>query len=148
MEAVLEGDGVGLREWRRRARKEAQRAAGAVERLSERVRQMAQVARVMERSPELRLLPSLGSSGKKQILMVDLHTHTIFSDGRLTLRELVDFYGRRGFDAISVTDHLVDPRRLMGRLAGLTGLVLTPGDLPEYFRALSEEKTGLGPNIG
>jgi hypothetical protein len=140
VEAVLEGDGVGLREWRRRARKEAQRATGAVERLSERVRQMAKVARVTERSPELRLLPSLGSSGKKQILMVDLHTHTIFSDGRLTLRELVDFYGRRGFDAISVTDHLVDPRRLMGRLAGLTGLVLTPEDLPEYFQALREER--------
>jgi hypothetical protein len=140
VEAVLEGDGVGLREWRRRARKEAQRAAGAVERLSDRVRQMAKVARVTERSPELRLLPSLGSSGKKQILMVDLHTHTIFSDGRLTLRELVDFYGRRGFDAISVTDHLVDPRRLMGRLAGLTGLVLTPADLPEYFQILREER--------
>ena len=72
--------------------------------------------------------------------MVDFHTHSMFSDGRLTLRELVDFYGRRGFDALSVTDHLVDPRRLLGRLAGMTGLVLTPADLPEYFRALRQER--------
>lgn len=140
VETVLEGGGVGLREWRRRARKEAQRSTGAVERLAARVLQMAKSARVTERSPELRLLPPMAASGRKQLLMVDLHAHTMFSDGRLTLRELVDFYGRRGFDALSVTDHLVDPRRLLGRLAGMTGLVLTPKDLPEYFRALGEER--------
>ena len=140
VETALEGGGVGLREWRRRARKEAQRSAGAVERLAARVLQMAKSSRVTERSPELRLLPPMAESGRKQLLMVDLHAHTMFSDGRLTLRELVDFYGRRGFDALSVTDHLVDPRRLLGRLAGMTGLVLTPEDLPEYFRALGEER--------
>jgi len=140
VETALEGGGAGLREWRRRARKEAHRSAGAVERLAARVLQMAKSSRVTERSPELRLLPPMAESGRKQLLMVDLHAHTMFSDGRLTLRELVDFYGRRGFDALSVTDHLVDPRRLLGRLAGMTGLVLTPEDLPEYFRALGEER--------
>lgn len=140
VKTALEGGGVGLREWRRRARKEAQRSKGAVERLAARVLQMAKSSRVTERSPELRLLPPMADSGRKQLLMVDLHAHTMFSDGRLTLRELVDFYGRRGFDALSVTDHLVDPRRLLGRLAGMTGLVLTPEDLPEYFRALGEER--------
>lgn len=138
--AALEGGGVGWREWRRRARKEAQRTEGAVGRLATRIWQMARTAQVTERTPELRLLPALPESGRKQLLMVDLHAHSMFSDGRLTLRELVDFYGRRGFDALSVTDHLVDPRRLLGRLAGLTGLVLTPDDLPEYFRALKEER--------
>jgi processive 1,2-diacylglycerol beta-glucosyltransferase len=140
VETALEGGGVGLREWRRRARKEAQRCEGAVERLAARILQMAKSSRVTERSPELRLLPPMADSGRKQLLMVDLHAHTMFSDGRLTLRELVDFYGRRGFDALSVTDHLVDPRRLLGRLAGMTGLVLTPEDLAEYFRALAEER--------
>ena len=140
VEAALEGGGVGLREWRRRARKEAQRAEGAVNRLAERILQMARASRGTDRSPELRLLPPMAESGRKQLLMVDLHAHTMFSDGRLTLRELVDFYGRRGFDALSVTDHLVDPRTLLGRLAGMTGLVLTPDDLPEYFRALDEER--------
>ncbi len=140
VETVLKGGGVGLREWRRRARKEAQRVEGAGQRLAGRILQMTRASQVTERSPELRLLPVMPESGRKQLLMVDFHTHSMFSDGRLTLRELVDFYGRRGFDALSVTDHLVDPRRLLGRLAGMTGLVLTPADLPEYFRALRQER--------
>jgi hypothetical protein len=52
----------------------------------------------------------------------------------------VDFYGRRGFDALAVTDQLVDHRRLLGKLANMTGLVLTSEDLPDYFRVLQEEK--------
>ena len=136
---ALKGGGVGLREWGRRARKEANRSAGAMERLAGRISQMARAANSPERVPELRLIMH-GYSGRKGLLMVDLHTHSIFSDGRLTLREMVDFYGRRGFDAMAVTDHLVDRRRLLGRLASLSGLVLTMEDLPEYFRALAEER--------
>ena len=135
----MEGGGVGLREWGRRARKEANRSAGAMERLAGRIAKMARAAQSTERVPELRLVMH-GYSGRKGLLMVDLHTHSIFSDGRLTLREIVDFYGRRGFDAMAVTDHLVDRRRLLGRLASLSGLVLTLEDLPEYFRALAEER--------
>lgn len=136
---ALEGGGVGLREWGRRARQESVRTLGATERLASRISQMAQAATDTERLPELRLMHH-GHHGKKGLRMVDLHTHTIFSDGRLTLREIVDFYGRRGFDAMAVTDHLVDRRRLLGRLANLSGLVLTVDDLPDYFRALAEEK--------
>ncbi|MFA9197624.1 MAG: PHP domain-containing protein [Aliarcobacter sp.] len=136
---ALEGGGVGLREWGRRARKEANRSAGAMGRLAGRIAKMARAAQSTERVPELRLVMH-GYSGRKGLLMVDLHTHSIFSDGRLTLREIVDFYGRRGFDAMAVTDHLVDRRRLLGRLASLSGLVLTLEDLPEYFRALAEER--------
>jgi hypothetical protein len=136
---ALEGGGVGLREWGRRARQESVRTLGATERLASRISQMAQAATDTERLPELRLMHH-GHYGKKGLRMVDLHTHTIFSDGRLTLREIVDFYGRRGFDAMAVTDHLVDRRRLLGRLANLSGLVLTVDDLPDYFRALAEEK--------
>ena len=136
---ALEGGGVGLREWGRRSRQEAVRSLGATERLANRIAQMAQAATEIERVPELRLMHH-GHLGKKGLRMVDLHTHTIFSDGRLTLRELVDFYGRRGFDALAVTDHLVDRRRLLGRLANMSGLVLTSDDLPDYFRALAEER--------
>ena len=139
VKAAWQGGGVGLREWTRRARREAERVQGAAEKLAERILRMAQTASAVECVPELRLVPS-GISGRKGLLMVDLHTHSIFSDGRLTVRELVDFYGRRGFDALAVTDHLVDRRRLLGRLANLTGLVLTLEDLPEYFRALQEER--------
>jgi len=139
IEDAMEGGCVGLREWNRRARKEALRSIGATERLASRILQMAKSANHVEKVPELRLV-SRGNGGRKGLLMVDLHAHTIFSDGRLTVSELVDFYGRRGFDALAVTDHLVDHRRLLGRLANLTGLVLTSEDLPDYFRVLQEEK--------
>ena len=38
-------------------------------------------------------------------LLCELHAHTTWSDGALTFRELVDLYGRRGFDVLAVTDH-------------------------------------------
>ncbi len=30
--------------------------------------------------------------------------------------EVIDFYGERGFDCICITDHLADPKRLLGKL--------------------------------
>jgi len=43
-------------------------------------------------------------------LLCELHAHTTWSDGALTLRELVDLYGRSGFDVLAVTDHVVRDR--------------------------------------
>jgi predicted metal-dependent phosphoesterase TrpH len=40
-------------------------------------------------------------------LLCELHAHTTMSDGELTLRELVDLYGRHRFDVLCVTDHCV-----------------------------------------
>jgi 3',5'-nucleoside bisphosphate phosphatase len=47
-------------------------------------------------------------------LLVELHAHTTWSDGELSLRELTDLHGRHGFDVLCVTDHVVrgdDPWR-------------------------------------
>jgi len=41
------------------------------------------------------------------LLLCELHAHTTWSDGYLTLPELVDLYGRSGFDVLGVTDHTV-----------------------------------------
>jgi hypothetical protein len=38
-------------------------------------------------------------------LLCELHAHSTWSDGRLTLTELVDLYGGSGFDVLVVTDH-------------------------------------------
>jgi hypothetical protein len=38
-------------------------------------------------------------------LLCELHAHSTWSDGTLSLRELVDLYGRAGFDVLCVTDH-------------------------------------------
>jgi 3',5'-nucleoside bisphosphate phosphatase len=43
---------------------------------------------------------------KIEPLLCELHAHTRWSDGALTLPELVDLYGRSGFDVLCVTDHV------------------------------------------
>jgi hypothetical protein len=50
----------------------------------------------------------------RQPLLCELHAHTTWSDGALTLTELVDLYGMNGFDVLCVTDHVLpgDPRYL------------------------------------
>jgi predicted metal-dependent phosphoesterase TrpH len=40
------------------------------------------------------------------LLLCELHAHTTWSDGALTLRELVDLHGAAGFDVLCVTDHV------------------------------------------
>jgi hypothetical protein len=42
---------------------------------------------------------------RDRLLLCELHAHTTWSDGLLTLPELVDVYGRAGFDVLCVTDH-------------------------------------------
>ena len=42
---------------------------------------------------------------KPSPLLCELHAHTTWSDGSLSVRDLVDLYGRRGFDVLCVTDH-------------------------------------------
>jgi len=42
---------------------------------------------------------------KPSPLLCELHAHTTWSDGALTVRELCDLYGTRGFDVLAVTDH-------------------------------------------
>ena len=42
-------------------------------------------------------------------LFCELHAHTTWSDGSLSVRELVDLYGGAGFNVVAVTDHVVRP---------------------------------------
>ena len=41
-------------------------------------------------------------------LLCDLHIHTDISDGKLPLPKVIDLYGEKGFDVISITDHAYD----------------------------------------
>ena len=43
---------------------------------------------------------------KVEPLLCELHAHTRWSDGALSVPELVDLYGRNGFDVLCVTDHV------------------------------------------
>ena len=49
--------------------------------------------------------------GYEPFLLCDFHVHTRWSDGRLTMREVVDLYGQTGrFDVIAITDHILMKR--------------------------------------
>jgi len=63
--------------------------------------------------------------GYEPFLLSDFHVHTKWSDGRLSIREVVDLYGSTGkFDVIAITDQyllpvgpplgVVRPRRRVG----------------------------------
>jgi hypothetical protein len=78
--------------------------------------------------------------GPARTLLCDFHIHTNYSDGRLTLPDVIDFYGRRNFDCICVTDHVTDPRRLIGKYSELLNFTLAPGQLDEYFDMLERER--------
>ena len=73
-------------------------------------------------------------------LLCDFHIHTNYSDGKLTVPEVVDFYGRLGFDCICITDHLADPRRLIGKLARLSNMTVSETQLTEYFAVIERER--------
>jgi processive 1,2-diacylglycerol beta-glucosyltransferase len=81
-----------------------------------------------------------GAADEARMLLCDFHIHTNYSDGKLTAPEVVDFYGKRGFDCICVTDHLGDPRRLIGKLSKLLSLTLGPEQMDEYFDVLERER--------
>ena len=80
-----------------------------------------------------------GESGPRRLLC-DFHIHTSYSDGKLSVPEVVDFYGRLGFDCICITDHLADPRRLIGKLARLSNMTVSEDQLEEYFEVIARER--------
>ena len=61
-------------------------------------------------------------------LLCELHAHTTWSDGELSLPALVDLYGRAGFDVLCVTDH-----------AGADGSHLDEATYPRYLGAIAVE---------
>ena len=61
--------------------------------------------------------------GYEPFLLCDFHVHTKWSDGRLSLREVVELYGQTGrFDVVAITDHILMKRDLLGRAGRLASL--------------------------
>jgi UDP-N-acetylglucosamine:LPS N-acetylglucosamine transferase len=84
--------------------------------------------------------PSVASGSGAGGLLCDFHIHTNYSDGKLPLPEVIDFYGKRGFDCICITDHIADPKRLVGKFSELTNLTLAWDQLDEYFDMIERER--------
>ena len=56
------------------------------------------------------------SRNRTGALLAELHAHTTWSDGVLSVPGLVDLYGLRGFDVLCITDHVcrTTPKRHRG----------------------------------
>jgi len=92
--------------------------------------------RIMRSAPQ----KNGGTGSAPQMLLCDFHMHSNYSDGKLSVPELVDFYGEHGFDCICITDHLADPKRLIGKLSELTNLTLGQDQVEEYFAVIERER--------
>ena len=75
---------------------------------------------------------------KTEPLLVELHAHTTWSDGAMTMRELIDLYGRHGFDILCVTDHVIrtdDP----WLAEGVPAMSVSERESPRYLAELAVE---------
>ena len=61
--------------------------------------------------------------GYEPFLLCDFHVHTQWSDGKMSVAEVVDLYGSTGkFDAIAITDHILMKKDLLARAGRLATL--------------------------
>jgi predicted metal-dependent phosphoesterase TrpH len=83
--------------------------------------------------------------GLEPFLLCDFHVHTRWSDGRLTLREVVDLYGQtKRFDVIAITDHILMERDLLARAGrlltlGVRNFSVTQDRFDAYLNDINEE---------
>lgn len=66
------------------------------------------------------------------MLLADFHIHTSWSDGRLSMREVVDLFGGSGHDVIAITDHVVNTDTLLGKVGHRLKLSVTRESFDAY----------------
>ena len=79
------------------------------------------------------------------MLLGDFHIHTTWSDGRHSLPEVVDLFGRSGHDVIAITDHVVNSDSLP-RKGGPSAAALR--DEGEVGRLPRRDRAGGAPRLG
>lgn len=72
-------------------------------------------------------------------MLADFHMHTNLSDGSLSMRQLVDMYGKMGFGAIAITDHLCEQRTFLGKAAKYLEKTLKEENFYYYLDLIKEE---------
>ena len=83
--------------------------------------------------------------GYEPYLLCDLHVHTRWSDGQLTVREVVDLFGETGaFDVIAITDHVLRRKDWLaraGRAATFAArrFTVTEESFPDYLADIRTE---------
>ena len=83
--------------------------------------------------------------GYEPFLLCDFHVHTTWSDGRLSVREVIDLYGKTGrFDVIAITDHILMKGDMLARAAriasfGTRSFSVTKERFAEYLDDIAVE---------
>src|SRR5712671_3833782 len=83
--------------------------------------------------------------GYEPFLLCDFHVHTTWSDGRLTLREVVDLYGQtEKFDVMAITDHILCKKDLLARIGraatfGRRRFSVAPDTFNDYMADIQKE---------
>ncbi|MGE0633092.1 MAG: hypothetical protein AB7O96_11825 [Pseudobdellovibrionaceae bacterium] len=72
-------------------------------------------------------------------LLAELHCHSTFSDGKMSIPELVDFYGGKTFQVLSITDHICENNSIIGAAAQFLRYTLSPSTFPIYQAILKSE---------
>ena len=74
------------------------------------------------------------------MLLADFHIHTNWSDGALSIGEVVDLFGGAGHDVIAITDHVVNTDTFIGKTAHRFGLTVTAENFRSYRDEIEREK--------
>jgi 3',5'-nucleoside bisphosphate phosphatase len=67
-------------------------------------------------------------------LRADLHIHSQYSDGSLSIAEIVDLYGSQGFDVIAITDHITEKKSFFGKISRKLDLSVTEESFQDYLQ--------------
>jgi len=73
------------------------------------------------------------------MLLCDFHIHTKYSDGSVELRKAVDLFGQAGFDAIAITDHVVNGDSSFGKLARRFRFTVKEDNFDDYLSHVRQE---------
>ena len=73
------------------------------------------------------------------MLKCDFHIHSTFSDGRLSIAEIVDLYGSKGYSAIAITDHICERRNLIGQVSHNMNYSLSKEIFPHYMAEIGRQ---------
>ena len=75
----------------------------------------------------------------KETFLADFHMHTTYSDGKMSMKEVIDLCGQKGLGAIAITDHIGEDHTLVSKAAILLEQAMNREGFARYMEELKEE---------
>jgi PHP family Zn ribbon phosphoesterase len=72
-------------------------------------------------------------------MLADMHIHSTYSDGKLTIPEIIDLFGSKGFKIIAITDHICEEKTFLGKTSNFLKKTLTRQSFPNYIKEIETE---------